>query len=394
MNSNIILILSVIIAFSNSLCIGLPIPQAAYYGWFAFIGLIGIINGVRINVTMVLFIIACVLSILANDIPSIFQAEYRLISFCLMILAIGPLNEGNSLNKFKWNLYGLINKVIIVGTLISFGGYLVHIPLFHGWSGFNGFTNHSMTMSSIGGISSLLCFKLFLDETNNPDTTFRKKWGFLGASVASVLVCFLGASRAALGATFVALFFYLWFYLGNVGKFMKYLIVALFLVVISSPVWYPYTEKVREKIEARNAMGGQFSSRDDMWNARKAEFESNPVLGIGFSSVDLKKSSDSVRANGGIEPGTSWLFMLSSVGLLGTLFFAILALKPIIKYMFNAKRYPLQLLLVITLLVWRSIHLFAEGYIMAAGDFSFLHVWILIALANVIVDNKYKITQE
>lgn len=45
MNSNIILILSVIIAFSNSLCIGLPIPQAAYYGWFAFIGLIGIING-------------------------------------------------------------------------------------------------------------------------------------------------------------------------------------------------------------------------------------------------------------------------------------------------------------------------------------------------------------
>ncbi len=37
----------------------------------------------------------------------------------------------------------------------------------------------------------------------------------------------------------------------------------------------------------------------------KAEFESNPVLGIGFSSVDLKKSSDSVRANGGIEPGTS-----------------------------------------------------------------------------------------
>ena len=232
MNSNIILILSVIIAFSNSLCIGLPIPQAAYYGWFAFIGLIGIINGVRINVTMVLFIIACVLSILANDIPSIFQAEYRLISFCLMILAIGPLNEGNSLNKFKWNLYGLINKVIIVGTLISFGGYLAHIPLFHGWSGFNGFTNHSMTMSSIGGISSLLCFKLFLDETNNPDTTFRKKWGFLGASVASVLVCFLGASRAALGATFVALFFYLWFYLGNVGKFMKYLIVALFVVVI------------------------------------------------------------------------------------------------------------------------------------------------------------------
>lgn len=394
MNSKIILYLSVIIALSNSLCFKIPVPQAAYYGWFAFIGLIGLFSRARFNVTMVLFIIACVLSILTNDVPSIFQAEYRLISFCLVILAIGPLNEGDTSNEFKWKLYGLLNKVIIVGTLISFLGYLAHIPLFYGWSGFNGFTNHSMTMSSIGGISSLLCFKLFLDETNNPSTTFIKKWGLLGASVASILVSFLGASRAALGATFVAVFFYLWFYLDNVGKFMKYLLVTLLLVTASSPIWYSYTETVREKTEARDAMGGQFSSRDDMWNARKAEFESSPVFGIGFSSVDLKKSADSVRANGGIEPGTSWFFMLSSVGLFGTLCFSILILWPIFKYMSNAKRYSPQLLLVITLLLWRSIHLFAEGYIMAAGDFSFLHVWILIALANAIVNNKYKIKQK
>ena len=392
MNSNFILYLSVLIAFSNTLCINIPIPQSAYYGWFALIGFIGLMKGARINVTMILFIIACLFSILFNDVPAIFQSEYRLISFCLMVLAIGPLNEGNTSNVFKWNLYNLINKVIVVGTVISFLGYLVRVPLFSGWSGFNGFTNHTMTMSSIGGISSLICFKMFLDETHNPDTTFKWKWGFLGASVASVLVCFLGASRAALGATFVAIFFYLWFYLGNVGKFMKYLLGGLLLVVVLFPVWYPYTESVREKTEAREAMGGQFSSRDDLWNARMDEFESSPIWGIGFSSVDLTKTS--VRANGGIEPGSSWFFMLSSVGLLGTLFFLILILRPILKYMFSSKRYPPQSLLVITLLVWRIIHLFAEGYIMAAGDFSFLYVWILIALANVFVGKNYKVMQK
>ena len=68
--------------------------------------------------------------------------------------------------------------------------------------------------------------------------------------------------------------------------------------------------------------------------------------------------------------------MLSSVGLFGTLFFSILILRPIFKYMFNSNKYPPQVLLVMALLVWRGIHLFAEGYIMAAGDFSFLYVWI------------------
>ena len=117
---------------------------------------------------------------------------------------------------------------------------------------------------------------------------------------------------------------------------MKYLLGALFFMIVLFPVWFPYTEVVREKTEAREAMGGQFSSRDDLWSARVAEFESSPIWGIGFSSVDLEKTS--VRANGGIEPGSSWFFMLSSVGLFGTLFFSILILRPIFKYMFNSNQ--------------------------------------------------------
>lgn len=62
-------------------------------------------------------------------------------------------------------------------------------------------------------------------------------------------------------------------------------------------------------------------------------------------------------------------------------------------YMSAVLGYFFRLLLIISILVWYAIHLFAEGYIMASGDFSFLHIWMLIALANVIVSNKYKIKQ-
>lgn len=388
MNKKFILYISAIIAFSNCFCINLHIPQAVYYAWFAFVGFMGLMWKSKINLTMVLFIVACMLSIACNDIPSIFRSEFRLISFFLMILAIGPLNEGTESVRYKWNLFNILNKIIIIGTVFSFIGYLLHFPLFFGWSGFNGFTNHTMTMSSIGSISALLCFKLFLDETKNPNSNLKRKCGFSGAAIASILVSFLGASRAALGATFVAFFFYLWFYLGNLNKFFKYLFAALLIVTISFPVWYPYTEEVREKTEEREVMGGQFSSRESLWDARISEFESSPFFGIGFASVDMERTP--VMANGGIEPGSGWLFMLSSVGLLGTLLFFILILLPIFKFMIHHQKYPPETLIVVTLLLWRCIHLIAEGYIMASGDFSFLHVWLLIALANALVNNNFK----
>lgn len=391
MYKRILLYISCFIAFSNSLCVSLHMPQIIYYGWFMLIGLI-CFNGkfMRINYTMILFLIACLLSIIVNKIPSIFKSEFRLISFFIMTFAIGPINESLKSCEFKLDLFRLLNKIIFYGTIVSFLGYLLHFPMFYNASGFSGFTNHSMTMSSIGGIAFIICLKLFLDEVKNNNRA--RKYGLMCASISALLVCLLGASRSALGATFIALLFYLWYYVSDVKKFIRYLTFITLIALFCYPIWNPYTEMVRKKTEDRELMGGQFSSREALWKARISEFESDPIFGIGFASVDLNTTD--VRENGGIEPGTSWLFLLSSVGLLGTLFFSILMFRPIIKFMFNPNRYPPEVLFVITLLVWRCVHLIAEGYIMASGDFSFLHLWLLLALANVSIDNNYKITHK
>ncbi len=39
---------------------------------------------------------------------------------------------------------------------------------------------------------------------------------------------------------------------------MKYLLGALFFMIVLFPVWFPYTEVVREKTEAREAMEVSF----------------------------------------------------------------------------------------------------------------------------------------
>lgn len=388
MNNKIIIYISVLIAFSNSLCIPLAIPQFVYYGWFALLGLMSFFGRVKLDMNMLLYIVACILSILGNNIPDIFQSEFRLLSFCVMIWAIGPLNKGEGSLEFKWSFWRKLNQVIVWGTVISFFGYLVHFPLFNGISGFNGFTNHSMTMSSLGGISFLILFYLFFNEKDKEFHSNKKKWIFLCGTILSILVCFLGASRGALISTFIAIFFYLWFYLNNIVTFIKYLIVSLVFILLSSPIWYPYTEQMREKTEQREESGGQFSSREAKWTARLDEFVSSPILGIGFASIDYQKHSDEIRPNGGVEPGSSWFFILSSVGLLGFLFFIFLIIKPIMLYCINSFCFSSTSLLVISLLVWRVVHLSIEGYIMAAGDFSFIYTWLLVALANDVINKK------
>lgn len=113
-------------------------------------------------------------------------------------------------------------------------------------------------------------------------------------------------------------------YRNNVRRVFKIITITVAVIGISFPVWYPYTENVRMKQEANLKAGGSFQSRETLWRDRIAEFKENPMLGSGFASINKEviKAKDKINANGGIEPGSSWLFILSSVGLLGMLAFS------------------------------------------------------------------------
>lgn len=367
---------------SRILVFNIPISQALYYAWFGLLAVMTIAKGLIFDIRMVLFMAVAMLSILLNNIPSIFQADQRLISFAIMVASIGPLFINSVSNRFKFKLFKYTSLGLVACSVLSFVGYLVHFPLFFNTSGFNGITNHSMTLSSISGISSVVCFHYYNLEKNK-----KRKRIWIACIIVSLLTCFLGGSRSALLAAFAGLFYYLWCYLnGSIGKFLKYLVITSALVAVATPIWYPYTENMRKKVEANEVMGGQFSSRETLWDNRVAEFESSPVFGIGFSSIDLKLTGNVVGLNGGVEPGSSWLFILSSTGLLGLLLVIFMVLPQIVKIARNPVFYSQITVFVVSILVNRVVHMFAEGYVLASGDFSFLYVWLCIATSIYVVN--------
>jgi len=113
-----------------------------------------------------------------------------------------------------------------------------------------------------------------------------------------------------------------------------------------------------------------------------AEFASSPIIGIGFQTVSLT-GSDSPNRRGNIEPGSSWLAVLSMTGIVGLCFVLIIFYRAwhVSKYVNNNNTILFQ-----GLLLFMSIHMLVEGYIYAGGSFLCMLLWLIIGVS---VDNRY-----
>lgn len=115
---------------SRILVFNIPISQALYYAWFGLLAVMTITKGLIFDIRMVLFMVVAILSIFLNSIPSIFQADKRLISFAIMVAAIGPLFINSASDYFKFKLFKYTSFGLVACSVLSFIGYLVHFPLF------------------------------------------------------------------------------------------------------------------------------------------------------------------------------------------------------------------------------------------------------------------------
>lgn len=384
MNKKLLLYITLVIAMVRILFIRIPDPLPLYYGWFGAIALLSFIQHPRFNGTMLLFLLACALSLLFNDVNQLFKPWQRFVSFTIMVAAIGPINTSFTSSAFKYELLKKINVVLVYGVVISFIGYLVRFPMFHSASGFNGFTNHSMTLSSVSGLATLVCFHRYMIAV-----TKKQRRIYLAMSVMCVLSCLLGGSRGALLALMAGFIFYLRIFFKNqTSKFVKYILAFIAIAVVSAPFWIPYTANIMEKVEQNRELGGMTASRDALWNNRITEFKQSPIFGVGFASVDTTVAANDFDPDGTIEPGSSWLFMLSSIGLFGTCIFAVLFFRPVFRLYFAGRSYAPEVILIVSLLIFRGVHMFAEGYALASGDFGFLYLWLCLAVANNITQTK------
>ena len=370
----------VIFGASLTKCVNrfLVLPDVIYYGiylscfcWLLFRG------GMIINKKYLFFISAIFFSIWLNDIPPLFKVSARAFAFLSLIFMVGPFFVNSRLSYIRRLLFVRTLLVLRWIVLLSFLLKFIAPGQVTNDSGFCGIMVHSMVLSPLAGICVLYSlYRFHLSETRRE----------LYKEAAYICICFLvlllSGSRGALAATVVGVaFFYFRLYRRQMSKMFQTGLFILLLAVSTSAIWWPYTERLYQKTETSKKNGGIISSRERIWQDRIDEFAAFPLFGVGFSSFNLDyiQSEHTInRHSGTIEPGTSWLFLLSSLGLYGFLSF-LLPFVYGIYVLFKELDTGLNGGLLSSMMVLFSVHMLIEGYITASGAYICFLLWLSLS---------------
>jgi O-antigen ligase len=123
----------------------------------------------------------------------------------------------------------------------------------------------------------------------------------------------------------------------------------------------------------------QNTSRDALWAERIAEFESSPIIGIGFAAHGVGAN----KVVGRNESGGSFISVLAQAGIIGIIFIALIWAAAII----TPSRIgdDPNLILIYAGFVFFSIHCIIEGYMFQAGWYLCLIIWLII---GVMIEHK------
>lgn len=346
-----------------------------YYVFLAlvFVVLILFERELKINKIIFFMVFFALTSIIVNDVPAFFYPYKRFGAFILLLGIVGPLLSNHILVSFRKFLLKTINNIIIVSVVISFGGILIGLPGMLGRGGYCGFFNHSMTLSAVAALSMLISIKK-LHVSNNKIGGFL----FLLSGIISFLACLVSGSRAALFAGLLGVVgFYLKLYQGRIVHFFKVILSISLVAFVSFPVWRPFADRIYSKMEYGKAEGDLFVTRLNLWEMRLDEFVNSPINGIGFASVDITKTDRFDKVTGVIEPGSSWLVVLSMTGLAGFLPMLLFILRGLAVLTKEVKD-SVNAALFIGIILFYIVHMTAEGYVFSAGSGMFFYFWLIL----------------
>ena len=343
-----------------------------YYLLTAVFVIISIFCGgsrLRVNIDMFLLYVVCWLSILGNDIPAVFKAEYRCISFILVSLLLAPAFSSDFLALFRLNLFRylldscvMISVLSFIGSFLGFSMYLLNTGL---WCGI---TTHSMLLGPIAGVSIITVLYRFLKEkTSKKIITYYR----LFALVSSVFCLIGAASRTSILAALAGVFILI-INKGSVKKVVPLVFIGFIVCAASFSFISSLWENVAHKNNNKTTLN--FDSRNYLWKQRLIEFKENPFLGIGFANIEEgADGSQGDLSNGKIEPGSSWLIILSMLGILGGFCFLLLLNNTLVRLSL-CKHKDLSILLLALSAFW-ALEMCAEGFVFASGSFLFFMMW-------------------
>lgn len=369
-------------ALNQALSITPFIPQAIYYLIMA-LGSIYILfkKPKNINFLALVFLIFSILSLTVNDTPEFFSSNQRLIIFIFVSTLVGPLITSKTIFIFRTKIFCILNKAVILLSAFSFITYLLGLTFVRSGTGANsGFFNHSLMLGPFAAVTLLLLIYAKL-EIKNVDLhpKIKKYINILLALTALSLI--ISSSRSSIFGFGLGLIFFL--YKKNEKKFFKFLTSFLkiaVVIVLTSPIWYPYTKGIRLKMDFAEESEDIAASRRVLWDARLYEYKLSPLLGIGFASANVENVEAGINLESGkLEPGSSWLAVLAMTGAFGFGTIVLLFLSLFV-FLWSDKTHPTKSGVLGAILIFFSFHMTAEGYFLAAGSFLFFYIWLLLGI--------------
>lgn len=330
------------------------------------------------GLTMALLLFIPMSIILASPAP-VFRSWMRYSLFVILLIVVSPLLKNSLAKKFRNRIMRGTLMICTVISALSFFAYFLGINYMRNqFDGsvldyvsntagtFGGLTVQSMLLGPISGLGVVTSSYYALSKS-------RYKKYFYALAVMCVGSLFFSASRSALISTVCGEMALLYFYSARKSKFTKRIVTLLFVGVITYPLWNSALEGVISKNVGSIDQGLNTDSRSQKWEVRLAEFSESPIWGVGFCAVTPR---DNYNVNTGvIEPGSSWLAVLSMTGIVGFILFSFLYFRAFLRTLYT---YTPRGALLGSVLVLLGVHMFAEGHVFSGGSYLCFLVWLTI----------------
>lgn len=366
---------AIVITFKLSLLTGAV--AGLYYAWIFFIALYNLVvstkNHTKVSLLGLAFLLIGALSITFNALDMAFQPYLRYSLFVALFVGFGPLLSSQKSYEFRQSVIKYMQWGFVILTIGSFIAFVLDLPIATTRTGFRGITPHSMDLSPISALTALFG----IDKLANSE---NKKGGYLGVGLLAIglTTMIIAASRGAIIAFIASASIYALFKSTNISKTICY--IALLISVIGAIIMYnplDVMDGLNTKMERSEMDEDITGGRLGKFDARFMEFKENPILGCGFSTMRYTP----VNPGGHFEPGSGWIFILSSMGLSGLIIALLLNTRALTNCW---KRSQLTLCAATT--AFFMCHTLIEGYTLTVGNAFCLYMWMNI---GVLIEKRF-----
>ena len=157
------------------------------------------------------------------------------------------------------------------------------------------------------------------------------------------------------------------------------------VVLLTSPLWWSFSESIQGKMAYSESKGSLLVTRQGLWQKNIKTFKDNPFFGSVFASIDIGRKVVKSDYKGTIEPGSGWLYILGSCGIITFLCIVYFYIKTMIELIHIRDENSLLLL---ALLSFFMIHSFAEAYLLSAGNVMFFYLWSTLGTSSLYISHK------